>query len=149
VACVCCGYTLAAIDDDGLCVVCQPCPDCGSVDCEESLNGRACPNPRLVTGMMLVRPLSAVLWELRAAWARGLRVSLTLERCDVDRLEGHITTVAATGVYVTVSGRHVPADRVLAVHRPSRLGDSTARDGEWSAPRPAALATAPGQERLL
>jgi hypothetical protein len=64
-------------------------------------------------------------WELRAAWATGRRVALTLERADHDRMEGIVTRVAGSGAYVVVRGRHVPLERVLAVHYPSRLGDST------------------------
>lgn len=75
----------------------------------------------------LVRPVSSIAWELRAAWATGRRVSLSLERADLERIEGHVSRVAATDALVTVAGRAVPLDRVLAVHLPSRLGDSTVR----------------------
>lgn len=72
---------------------------------------------------------SSFLFELRAAWARGRRVSLSLDaRADDGRLEGHITSVSATGAYVKLHGRHVPTDLILAVHLPSRLGDSNARE---------------------
>lgn len=66
-----------------------------------------------------------MVWELRSAWATGRRVVLTLERADFDRMEGIVTRVAASGSGVVVRGRLVPMDRVLAVHYPSRLGDST------------------------
>jgi hypothetical protein len=75
----------------------------------------------------LVRSESAVAWELRMAWGSGRRVALSLERADMRRLEGHVQAVAATGAFVRVTGRVVPMDRVLAVHWPSLLGDSTAR----------------------
>jgi hypothetical protein len=80
----------------------------------------------------LIRPVSSMAYELRSCWASGHRVVLTLERCDRTRLEGHVQRVAATDAYVQVSGLHVPLDRVLAVYRPSRLGDSTFRGGAWS-----------------
>ncbi len=80
----------------------------------------------------LVRPVSTTLWELRTAWAKGRRVAVTLERADVDRLEGHVSRVSATGATVAIAGVDVPADRVLAVHLPSRLGDSTVgSDERW------------------
>jgi hypothetical protein len=65
-----------------------------------------------------------LLWELRSAWATGRRVALTLERCDFERMEGIVTRVAASGAFARVRGRLVPLDRVLALHYPSRLGDS-------------------------
>jgi hypothetical protein len=97
---------------------------------------------------MLVRPLSAVAWELRTAWATGRRVALSLERCDVDRLEGTVQRVAATGATVKVAGLVVPLDRVLAVHWPSRLGDSTQRGESADPARPRALARYDGQQEL-
>lgn len=84
----------------------------------------------------LVRPVSAVAWELRSAWATGRRVALSLEPRAGGRLEGHVVRVSATDAYVVVRGLHVPLCDVLAVHLPSRLGDSTARGGEFHrAPR--------------
>jgi hypothetical protein len=83
----------------------------------------------------LVRSESAVAWELRTAWGSGRRVALSLERADMRRLEGHVQAVAATGVFVRVAGRVVPMDRVLAVHWPSLLGDSTARSVLRGPPR--------------
>jgi hypothetical protein len=80
----------------------------------------------------LIRPVSSIAWEMRSAWASGRRVVLTLECCDRTRLEGHVQRVAATDAYVQVRGLRVPLDRVLAVHLPSRLGDSTFRGGAWS-----------------
>lgn len=77
-----------------------------------------------------MRPARAIAWELRSAWAVGLRVSLSLERADVERVEGHVQRVAATGATVTIAGLLIPLDRVLAVHRPSRLGDSTVGEAE-------------------
>jgi hypothetical protein len=79
----------------------------------------------------LVRPASSLLWELRAAWATGRRVSLSLdERCIVHRVEGWVEQVAATGAFVVVNGWHVPTDAILAVHNPSRVGDSTVGERE-------------------
>ncbi len=76
--------------------------------------------------MPLVRPTNAIAWELRTAWAQNLRVSLSLdERCQPRRLEGKLTRVAPTGAFAVIAGFHVPTDAILAVHRPSRLGDST------------------------
>ena len=97
--------------------------------------------------LALARPLRAVAWELRGAWASGRRVSVTLERCDVDRVEGHVFTVAATDATVTIAGLSIPLDRVLAVHRPSRLGDSTVADGERWRGR-ARRVERPGQSEL-
>lgn len=66
----------------------------------------------------------------------GSALALSLNsRCDRPRIEGHVTGVAATDAYVRIGGLHVPLDAVLAVHRPSRLGDSTARGGAWHGPR--------------
>lgn len=100
-------------------------------------------------GVALIRPPSAVAWELRAAWARGRRVALTLDLVDQPRLEGIVRAVAATGAYAIVASLHVPLERVLAVHHPSRLGDSTVRAGErWSGPSPAAARSIEAQLRL-
>lgn len=77
----------------------------------------------------LVRPISAVAWELRGA--SGRRVALSLAPRAGDRLEGHVDRVAATDAFVVVRGRHVPTADVVAVHLPSRLGGSTARGGEF------------------
>jgi hypothetical protein len=74
----------------------------------------------------LVRPVSAKAWDLRAAWAAGWRVSVTLERGEFSRVEGIVTRVSATNAFATIGGLHIPLDYVLAVHRPSRLGDSRA-----------------------
>lgn len=79
-----------------------------------------------MTGAALIRPFASIAWELRAAWALGRRISVTIEDSDDARLEGTVRAVAASGAYAIVGGRHVPLERVLAVHRPSRLGDSTA-----------------------
>jgi hypothetical protein len=76
----------------------------------------------------LVRPLTSVFWELRRAWASGKRVSLSLDdRCEIPRIEGRVTEVAATDAFVKVNGRHVSGETILAVHWPSLLGDSDAR----------------------
>ncbi len=83
-----------------------------------------------MTGAALIRPLRAVAWDLRTAWASGRRVSVTLERADVDRVEGHVFTVSPTNASVTIAGLLIPLDRVLAVHSPSRLGDSTVGEDE-------------------
>src|SRR5687768_5719684 len=98
--------------------------------------------------LALVRPIPAVAWELRAAWATGRRVALSLERADVGRLEGHISKIAATDAHVTVNGRMVPLDRFLAVHLPSRLGDSTVQEGERWRGRARKPISGPGQDEL-
>jgi hypothetical protein len=92
----------------------------------------------------LERPLGAKAWELRSAWAVGRRVSLRLEGCDMDRIEGHVTKVAATNATVHVGAILVPMDRVLSVHNPSRLGDSTAR-ASWAG---RAIRVEPQREQL-
>ena len=79
-------------------------------------------------GVALVRPVRSIAWDLRASWASGRRVSLTIE-ADERRVEGFVTQVAATAAYARVAGLHVPLDRVLAVHYPSRLGDSQWKPG--------------------
>lgn len=84
--------------------------------------------------MALVRPVSSVAWELRGAWASGRRVSVTLERADLERVEGVVHAVAATDAHATIAGRLVPLDRILAVHLPSRLGDSTVRGAAFHGP---------------
>jgi hypothetical protein len=84
-----------------------------------------------MSGMALVRPVRAVAWELRAAWATGRRVSMSLERADVSRVEGLVRSVSPTDATVTVGGLRVPLDRVLAVHLPSRLGDSRVKGGPF------------------
>jgi hypothetical protein len=94
----------------------------------------------------LVRPLSAVAWELRTAWASGRRVALSLdEQANERRLEGHVKTVAATDAFVVLGSRHIPLSAVLAVHLPSRLGDSTMRAGDFHGP---ALRVVPQKEQL-
>src|SRR3954452_24896915 len=98
-------------------------------------------------GMDLVRPLSAIFWDLRGAWATGRRVALSLD-ADVSRAEGHVVRVSATDASVYIGDLLIPADRILAVHLPSRLGDSTVSPGEqWggTARRPRAPA---GQTEL-
>lgn len=84
--------------------------------------------------MTLVRPLSSTAWELRTAWATRRRVAVSLARADMDRIEGYVFAVAATDTTVTIAGVVVPLDRILAVHRPSRLGDSTGHGGEYDGP---------------
>lgn len=80
-----------------------------------------------MTCTALIRPIRSVAWELRTCWARGLRVSLSLDdRCERARIEGYVRQVSATDAFVAVGATHVPLDAVLAVHRPSLLGDSTA-----------------------
>jgi hypothetical protein len=98
---------------------------------------------------VLVRPLSSIAWELRTAWALGRRISVSIEDADDARLEGVVRTVAATDAYAIVGGRHVPLERILAVHRPSRLGDSTARgDAPFDGERPLAAQHDPRQLRI-
>ncbi len=78
---------------------------------------------------LVLRDLEArTAWELRSAWAAGRRVALTLDLADPSRIEGTVSAVAATGVTATVARVLVPLELVLAVHLPSRLGDSNARE---------------------
>jgi hypothetical protein len=96
-------------------------------------------------GMALIRSTRALAWELRTYWARGWRVSLTVAG-DEERLEGHVSAVSATDAFTVVSGVHVPLEAVLAVHRPSRLGDSTYVEGEaWRGRIPGAARRDPNQ----
>lgn len=90
--------------------------------------------------MALERPVSAVAWDLRAAWAAGWRVSVTVDAVDRQRIEGHVTRVSPSSAFAIIARLHVPLGRVLAVHRPSLLGDSTWRSGEWRAAVPRAIA---------
>lgn len=69
----------------------------------------------------------AILYDLRGCWATGGRISVTLDRCDVDRVEGIVSRVSATGATANVAGVLIPVERILASHRPSRLGDSKVR----------------------
>lgn len=72
-----------------------------------------------------MRPVRAVAWELRAAWATGRRVSVSVSAADgVGRLEGLVDSVAASGAFARIGSHHVPLEAVLAVHWPSRLGDA-------------------------
>lgn len=96
-------------------------------------------------GKALIRLPSSVLWELRLYWAKGYRVSLAIDG-DERRIEGHVRSVSATGAYAIVGDLHVPADRILAVFRPSRLGDSTVEEGErWNGWVPPAARRDPDQ----
>lgn len=90
----------------------------------------------------LVRLTSSIFWELRRAWASGRRVAITLtDRCDRERVEGHVVAVSATDAYVRVKTfkdrpREIPGEDILAVHNPSRLGDSTVAGTESWTGRP-------------
>lgn len=92
-------------------------------------------NPALLP--VLYDLVARVVWELRAAWASGRRVALTLERCDIDRAEGVVSRVWATGAAAVVGGVLVPLDRALAIHWSTRLGDGSrsGRRGAGLAPR--------------
>jgi hypothetical protein len=88
-----------------------------------------------VTGRALERPRAAIFWDLRGAWASGRRVALSLA-ADVARAEGFVTRVSATDASVHVGDLLIPADAILALHLPSRLGDSSIRAGDpWAGPR--------------
>lgn len=103
-----------------------------------------------MTGSALVRLPDAIAWELRGAWSTGRRVALSLA-ADVVRVEGWVSSVSPTGGYAVVAGLHVPLSRVLAVHRPSRLGDSTYREGSgepWTGTLPPGIRRDPDQLRL-
>lgn len=146
---------LCGRDDANGYVPSEPCPDCERCCCShtafahadgflEPCYACACPSftvpaaissyrgPRLLP--VLYRAEQRWLIELRAAWASGRRVALSLERTDFDRMEGIVTRVAATGAWVRLRGHLVPLDRVLALHWPSRLGDSDhgGRAGGWA-----------------
>jgi hypothetical protein len=97
--------------------------------------------------MDLVRPLAAIFWDLRGAWASGRRVALSLD-ADVPRAEGCVTRVSATDASVHVGDLLVPADRILAVHLPSRLGDSSISPGERWAGSPRRPVTLEGQTEM-
>ncbi len=104
-----------------------------------------------MTSTALTRPVGSVAWELRGAWASGRRVSLTIDG-DVERVEGHVQTVAATDAFARVNGWHVPLERVLAVHRPNRLGDSTYDDSgreRWAGYVPRAARRNPRQLEMF
>ena len=50
-------------------------------------------------------------------------------------MEGIVSRVAPSGAFVVVGGLHVPLECVLAVHWPSRLGDSTHKGATgWRGP---------------
>lgn len=126
----------------------EPCPDCERCGCGHNAFAHAdlfldehcyhceCQHFRIYSGTrlpVLYRAEERWLFELRGAWASGRRVALSLERADFDRMEGIVTRVAPSGAWVRVRGRLVPLDRVLAVHHPSRLGDSThRRESGWA-----------------
>jgi len=101
-------------------------------------------------GSALERRRAAVLWDLRTAWATNRWISVTLDLEHCPRLEGTVGHVAASSTHATIAGRHVPIARILAVHWPTRLGDSTQghRPGHRRR-RPAALEQIPGQQRLF
>jgi hypothetical protein len=102
-----------------------------------------------MTGMALVPPLGGIFWDLRGCWATGRRVALSVD-ADVSRLEGHVTRVSATDAFVCVGDVLVPGDRIMAVHLPSRLGDSSFTDqpGATWAGRPRRPEQYPGQAEL-
>jgi hypothetical protein len=100
-----------------------------------------------LTSTALVRPRAAIFWDLRGAWASGRRVALSLD-ADVPRAEGFVTKVSATDSNVHVGDLLVPADRILAVHLPSRLGDSTVRAGDPWAGTPRRVRPLQGQTEL-
>lgn len=57
-------------------------------------------------------------------------MAVTIERADLGRVEGRVSAVSPTDASATIAGWLVPLDRILAVHAPSRLGDSTVGGGE-------------------
>jgi hypothetical protein len=82
---------------------------------------------RVSRRMELVRPIRSTFWELRGCWATGRRVALSID-ADLRRAEGFVTSVAATDAYVKIGDLLIPGDRILALHYPSRLGDSSFED---------------------
>lgn len=79
----------------------------------------------------LVRRTDSILWELRRLWGSGKRVALSLSEEAGRRVEGEVTSVSPTGAWVKVNGVLIDPADILAVHNPSRLGDSTHRGGCW------------------
>lgn len=86
--------------------------------------------------------LAELLDSRRAAWASGRRVAVTVD--GARRIEGHVRHVSSTGAYADVGARRVLAGDLLAVHRPSRLGDSTIRTAAFDR-RPRDLSPIAGQ----
>ena len=81
-------------------------------------------------GTALIRPLDAKLAELRRAWVSGRRVAVSV--AGGRRVEGHVATVAPTETFVDIAGTRITSESILAVHSPSRLGDSTFDEqGDW------------------
>lgn len=72
----------------------------------------------------LDRDEQAYAWELRAAWALGRVLVLSLdERCVIPRVRGTVCRVATTGAFVLMDdGRgdpvHVPCALIRAIRRP-------------------------------
>lgn len=65
-------------------------------------------------------------WDLRAAWAGGRAVVVRLEarKGRLERVEGFVTYVAASGAYVLVLDPEVPAE---PIHVPCALIESVRR----------------------
>jgi hypothetical protein len=85
-----------------------------------------------VTGKELVRPADSILWDLRHHWASGKRVALTLTEEAGRRAEGKVTRVSPTNAWVKINGILIPAEAILAVHRPVLMGEDTTHRGEAS-----------------
>lgn len=83
----------------------------------------------LAPGTELIRPIGAILWDLRRAWAAGKRVSLSL--ANGERVEGQVQAVSATGATCRVAGVRVLSTDILAVHHPAIGADSSWRGGRW------------------
>lgn len=83
-------------------------------------------------GTALIRLTDSMMWELRRFWASGKRVALSLTEEAGRRVEGQVTRVSPVNVWVKINGIVIPAEAILAVHRPVIMGeDTTHRGGEW------------------
>jgi len=79
----------------------------------------------MTPGMELVRLTDSIVWELRRFFTSGKRVRLTLVEEAGRFAEGHVTGVSPTGSTVTVAGKLIPAETILAVHRPVIMSEDT------------------------
>lgn len=83
-----------------------------------------------MTGEALVRLTDSILWDLRRHWASGKRVAVTLTEEAGRRAEGKVTRVSPTNAWVKINGELIPAEAILAVHRPVIMGEDTTHRGK-------------------
>jgi hypothetical protein len=81
-------------------------------------------------GTALVRLTDSILWELRRYWASGKRVAVTLSEEAGRRIEGQVTRVSPTGAWVRINSVQIPAEEILAIHKPVILGEDTTHRGK-------------------